>query len=107
MGETRPSRHFEIASAPVPEPGDKQFLVRNEFLSVEPAMRGWVLDVPNYLTAVPVGSPMRSFGIGEVVVSQLEGYAAGDLVVARKRDVLDRPDEPRRVKDVVVVASDD
>ena len=36
------AEHFELAQAPVPELAHGQFLVRNEFLSVEPAMRGWV-----------------------------------------------------------------
>ena len=37
------AEHFELAQAPVPELAHGQFLVRNEFLSVEPAMRGWVI----------------------------------------------------------------
>ena len=56
--KSRPSgipqaEHFELASAPVPALAEQQFLVRNEFLSVEPAMRGWVSAVANY--AEPVG----------------------------------------------------
>ena len=44
------AEHFEIADAPLPQLGDRQFLVRNEFLSVDPAMRGWVSAVANYST---------------------------------------------------------
>jgi NADPH-dependent curcumin reductase CurA len=40
--------HFEIANVAVPALADRQFLVRNEYLSVEPAMRGWVSAVANY-----------------------------------------------------------
>jgi oxidoreductase family protein len=48
--KSRPSsipraENFEIAEAAIPDLADRQFLVRNEFLSVEPAMRGWVSAV--------------------------------------------------------------
>ena len=36
------AEHFEIVAAPLPELKEREFLVRNDFLSVEPAMRGWV-----------------------------------------------------------------
>ena len=53
--------HFEIVEAALPQLADKEFLVRNEYLSVEPAMRGWVSAVPNYSTPVAVGEVMRAF----------------------------------------------
>jgi NADPH-dependent curcumin reductase CurA len=85
----------------VPELGPRQVLVRTLMVSIDPAMRGWVLDAPNYLPPVPVGSPMRSFGIGEVVGSQLEGYDAGDLVVGmtgwQEWAALDASDIQRRI----------
>jgi len=72
---------FAVREAPVPVAGPGQVLVRTLMVSIEPAMRGWVLDAPNYLPPVPVGSPMRSFGIGEIVTSDIEDYRPGDLVV--------------------------
>lgn len=42
------AENFEIVEAPVPELGDNEVLVRNIYLSVEPAMRGWVSAVANY-----------------------------------------------------------
>ena len=84
--KSRPSgipqaEHFELAQAPVPEPADRQFLVRNEFLSVEPAMRGWVSAVANYSTPVGIGEVMRAFAAGTVVKSRHPGYAEGDKVM--------------------------
>jgi NADPH-dependent curcumin reductase CurA len=73
--------HFEIATAPIPEPGDRQFLVRNEFLSVEPAMRGWVSAVANYSTPVGIGEVMRAFAAGTVIKSRHPGYTEGDKVM--------------------------
>jgi len=41
------AEHFEITERPAPELREGQILVRNQFLSVEPAMRGWVNAVAN------------------------------------------------------------
>ena len=75
------AEHFEVSEAALPalEPG--QFMVRNEFLSVEPAMRGWVNAAANYADPVPLGGVMRSFAAGTVVASRHAGYAEGDKVM--------------------------
>ena len=73
--------HFEIVESVVPAIGDGQFLVRNRFLSVEPAMRGWVSAVANYSTPVGIGEVMRAFAAGEVVASRHQDYAIGDNVM--------------------------
>jgi len=75
------AENFELAQSPLPEPGDRQFLVRNEFLSVEPAMRGWVSAVANYSTPVGIGEVMRAFAAGTVIKSRHPGYAEGDKVM--------------------------
>jgi NADPH-dependent curcumin reductase CurA len=75
------AEHFEIAEAPVPALRDGQFLVRNEYLSVDPAMRGWVNAVANYSDPVGIGEVMRSFAAGEVIASQHPQFAAGDKVM--------------------------
>lgn len=73
--------HFEIVSVPVPDVPEGRFLVRNLFLSVEPAMRGWVSAVANYAKPVGIGEVMRAFAVGRVVASRHPGYAEGDLVM--------------------------
>ena len=73
--------HFEIADAAEPALADRQFLVRNEYLSVEPAMRGWVSAVANYSEPVPIGGVMRAFAAGTVVASRHPGYAEGERVM--------------------------
>ncbi len=75
------AEHFDLAEAPVPEPAPGQILVRNEFLSVEPAMRGWVSAVANYSEPVGIGEVMRAFAAGKVVASRHPGYAEGDAVM--------------------------
>jgi NADPH-dependent curcumin reductase CurA len=71
---------FAIAVRAVPEIGPGEVLVRNLFLSVEPAMRGWVSSVGNYSEPVALGAVMRALTVGRVVASNLSGYAVGDYV---------------------------
>ena len=75
------ARHFELAEAPMPEPRDGQFLVRNLYLSVDPAMRGWVSAVANYSKPVEIGEVMRSRDVGEVIASRHPDYRVGEHVV--------------------------
>jgi len=74
------AEHFELRESAVPEIGDGQFLLRNIYLSVDPAMRGWVSAVANYSEPVALGSVMRSISVGEVIESRHPDYAAGELV---------------------------
>jgi len=73
--------NFEIVAASVPEIADKQFLIRNEYLSVEPAMRGWVSAVANYSIPVGLGEVMRAFSAGKIVASRHPNYQEGDAVM--------------------------
>ena len=73
---------FELASTPIPTPGEGQLLIRNRILAFEPAMRGWIDDKPNYLPPVQIGSVMRGSTVGEVIESKIDGFSKGDLVTA-------------------------
>ncbi|MBC7608781.1 MAG: NADP-dependent oxidoreductase [Polaromonas sp.] len=75
------AEHFEVVQAPLPSIDPGQFMVRNDFLSVEPAMRGWVNAAANYSDPVAIGSVMRSFAAGVIVASRHEGYREGDKVM--------------------------
>ncbi|MDB5094035.1 MAG: NADP-dependent oxidoreductase [Candidatus Eremiobacteraeota bacterium] len=72
--------NFDVVETAMPEPGEGEVLVRNRFLAVEPAMRGWVSAVTNYADPVPLGAVMRSFAAGEVVRSRNADYVPGDQV---------------------------
>ena len=72
---------FDIRVAAIPTPADGEFLVRNRYLSVDPAMRGWIADSSTYWPRVEVGETMRAFSVGEVVASQNADYAVGDRVM--------------------------
>jgi NADPH-dependent curcumin reductase CurA len=72
--------NFEIVETPLPGVSDGQVLVRNIYLSVDPAMRGWVNAVPNYSEPVPVGSVMRSLAVGRIEQSRHADFHEGEYV---------------------------
>jgi NADPH-dependent curcumin reductase CurA len=55
-------------------------LIRNHFLAVEPAMRGWVNAVANYSQPVGIGEVMRSFAAGEIIASEDPQWPVGTRV---------------------------
>ena len=71
---------FAIRTAPDPVAQPDQILVRNHFLSVEPAMRGWIADSGNYAAPVGLGEVMRALTVGEIVESRHADYRAGEIV---------------------------
>lgn len=75
------AENFAIQTGEVIQPEDGQILVRNHYLSIEPAMRGWIADAGNYSAPVPIGSVMRSLASGVVEQSRHPDYQAGDHVV--------------------------
>jgi len=71
---------FELREIELPPLGDGAIRVRNRWLSVDPYMRGRMNDVKSYIPAFQLGEPMDGGAIGEVVESNAEGFAPGDLV---------------------------
>ena len=65
----------------VPEPAEGQVLVRVEFLSLDPAMRGWMNEGKSYIRPVAIGEIMRAGGAGTVLASKHPAFTAGDPVV--------------------------
>lgn len=72
---------FEVVEAPVPEPGEGEAVVKVEYLSLDPAMRGWVRDEPSYLPPVQLGDVMRSGGAGYVIASKNAALPVGAAVM--------------------------
>jgi len=72
---------FKLSEAPVPTPRDGQVLVRNLFLSVDPAMRAWITGQRSYVEGVQIGDLMRGACVGQIVESKKPGFEAGELVV--------------------------
>ena len=66
----------------VPKPAKGQMLLRNEYLSLDPYMRGRMSDAPSYAAPVELGEVMVGGTVSQVVTSDLGGFAEGDWVVA-------------------------
>ena len=71
---------FSFETVPAEQPGEGQVLVRNLYLSLDPAMRGWMNEGKSYIPPVALGQVMRALGVGEVVASNHPGYQPGDYV---------------------------
>jgi len=74
------SDNFELRQIELPPLGDGMIRVRNQWLSVDPYMRGRMNDVKSYVPPFQLGEPMDGGAVGEVVESKAEGFAPGDLV---------------------------
>ncbi|MCC2596362.1 NADP-dependent oxidoreductase [Pusillimonas sp. MFBS29] len=74
------AENFRRTTEAVPDMQPGQILVQNQWLSIEPAMRGWLADANNY-SSVPVGDVMRSLSVGTVMESSADGFSRGDQVM--------------------------
>lgn len=71
---------FIFQEVPVAEPADGQVLLKNRYLSLDPAMRGWMNDSKSYIAPVALGDVMRALGVGEVIASRHPQFAVGDYL---------------------------
>jgi len=62
------------------EPGPGELVVKVQYISLDPAMRGWMNDVKSYIPPIKIGEVMRAGAIGSVVASNHPGFAVGDHV---------------------------
>jgi NADPH-dependent curcumin reductase CurA len=72
--------NFEFREVPAPQPGPGEILVKNLFLSFDPAMRGWMEDRPSYIPPVGLGEVMRCGAVAQVIESHDEGFPVGSFV---------------------------
>jgi NADPH-dependent curcumin reductase CurA len=75
-----PKDTWQLNLAEVPSLRDGEFLVRNIYVSIDPAMRGWINDRKSYLPPVALGAVMRAGTVGEVVESKNDIFKKGDFV---------------------------
>jgi NADPH-dependent curcumin reductase len=71
---------FTIEDGPVPEPGPGEFRVRIEYVSLDPAIRGWMNDSKSYVAPIGIGEVMRSYSAGIVEKSNNPAFKEGDAV---------------------------
>lgn len=71
---------FQLDEAPIPAIGPGRFLIRNIYLSVDPAQRGWASAEANYSQPVALGTPMRGLAVGVVVQSDDPEVREGEFL---------------------------
>jgi NADPH-dependent curcumin reductase len=79
VGLPEPS-DWSYTEEPVAEPGDGEVLVKIRYLSLDPAMRGWMNEGRSYIPPVGIGDVMRAFAAGEVIASNDPAHAVGECV---------------------------
>ena len=72
---------FALVTQPTPELAEGQFLIRNHYASLDPAMRGWMDAEGNYMPPIPIDDPVRASTIGVVEESHAEGFEKGQWVM--------------------------
>jgi NADPH-dependent curcumin reductase len=73
--------NFRLEQVPVPTPGAGEVLVRNHFLSLDPYMRGRMIEAKSYAQPHPLGETMLGATVGVVEASNNADYKAGDTVL--------------------------
>ena len=73
---------FEFAEVTVGAPGDNEVLIQNIYMSVDPYMRGRMIDRKSYATPFEVGAVMYGGAVGEVLESRADGFQVGDHVLS-------------------------
>jgi NADPH-dependent curcumin reductase CurA len=71
---------WDYVEEPTGNPGPNEVLVKVQYLSLDPAMRGWMNEGRSYIPPVQIGEVMRAGGVGEVIASQHSDFKAGDAV---------------------------
>jgi NADPH-dependent curcumin reductase CurA len=79
---TPTAENWDYVETDVPELGDKQVLVKVDYISLDPAMRGWMNEGKSYIEPVQIGAVMRASTVGKVLKSTDENFAVGDYVYA-------------------------
>ena len=72
--------NWTIETVDTEPPGEGEFLAEVLYVSLDPAMRGWIKEGKSYIEPVEIGAVMRAGGVGRVVESRHPDYAAGDHV---------------------------
>lgn len=72
---------FRLATAEIPSPADGQVLLATRYLGFDPAQKGWMENIADYVAPMAIGDVMRGSAISEVLESRHPAFAPGDRVV--------------------------
>ena len=71
---------WTIEETEIPALADGEVLIQVNYISIDPAMRGWMNEGKSYIQPVKVGDVMRALTAGTIVASQNENFKVGDTV---------------------------
>lgn len=71
--------NFRLETSATPAPAAGEILVRVHYMSLDPYMRGRMDDAKSYAAPVPIGGKMEGGAVGEVIASNADGFAPGDM----------------------------
>jgi NADPH-dependent curcumin reductase CurA len=72
---------FELAEVTLPQVGERQVLVQNIYMSVDPYMRGRMVDRKSYVPPFQLNQPLEGGCVGRVIESKNEQFQVGDFVL--------------------------
>lgn len=72
---------FRLVETEIGTPGDGEMLLKTLYLGFDPAQKGWMENIADYVAPMAIGDVMRGSAISEVVESNHPGFAVGDLVM--------------------------
>ena len=79
------SDNVPCRDVPLAELAPGEVRLRNMYISLDPAIRGWMGDDPNYIEPIAIGDPIRCSAIGRVVESASDDFAVGDVANRARR----------------------
>ena len=72
---------WELQNNPIPEPGEGEVLIEHHYVSLDPAMRGWIREGKSYIEPVALNEVMRAGSIGKVIkVNKHPKFKEGDYL---------------------------
>ena len=75
------AENWQFTTEQLPELKQGEVLVKIQYISLDPAMRGWMNEGKSYIEPVKIGDVMRANAAGEVVASENEKFSKGDTVI--------------------------
>ena len=71
---------WALVETNISELKEGEFLIKCEYVSLDPAMRGWLNDTRSYIPPVQIDEVMRAGGVGKVIASNNPDFKVGDSV---------------------------
>ncbi|WP_029038637.1 NADP-dependent oxidoreductase [Salinimicrobium xinjiangense] len=71
---------FEIVTEEAPDPKEGEVLLKAQYISVDPYLRGRMRDEESYIPPFKINEPMESMVVAEVIDSRNSNFEKGELV---------------------------